>query len=403
MKKLILLAALATSFCFGQTTGPLGSATNPITDLSFAWLVNPGYHHFLIGGHTFYTKVQDSCVLVAQDRRTTPPVAGLVQTSSIGSSTTIGLLNSSILLNLSPFTEIRVTGPTIKYKTTSPQALTNLRNFKPLLRGNHVSTSSTVWTSYGVGVTSFNASCQGSFSNPTLSQVILHACQNTEGIHWVPDMNDSYVSHQMEIHNLGNVVQTGTDTVSALRLWVRASPPANLPVELIHFGANCEEDGGALISWTTASEHNSDYYLLEQSNDGETWYETEKEKAIGNSTDLFTYEVPVTHSENYFRLTQYDVNGRHTTYDVISLNCEEEGKFKVNVFPNPTKEYLIISISNEEVNKTYTAVLKDLSGVEVYKADVPVESGTTIFKTEFLIPGMYTLTVGGKTSLIVKL
>jgi hypothetical protein len=403
MKKLILLAALATSFCFGQT----GTSSSPFTNLDQAWGLPENDYHFNIGGNQFLTHVKDGWVLVVIDLGGS---VGSLPTKDTLNNTSRGVLKPATISTIGAIDKVRLTGPTIDYYTTSAATVTRLKQFKPLVQGN-ASLNGAIWVNSVTGTTHiqngavdptnifWSCCCAGGLANPTLSQVVMHACGNGQGIQWLP-----YNNEQKEKYNLGNIVSTpGSTNVNALRIWVKSPAPANLPVELIHFGANCEEDGGALISWTTASEHNSDYYLLEQSNDGKTWHETKKEKAIGNSTDLFTYNIPVTHSENYFRLTQYDVNGRHTTYDVISLNCEEEGKFKVNAFPNPTKEYLIISISNEEVNKTYTAVLKDLSGVEVYRADVPVESGTTIFKTEFLIPGMYTLTVGGKTSLIVKL
>jgi hypothetical protein len=96
------------------------------------------------------------------------------------------------------------------------------------------------------------------------------------------------------------------------------SEPIPLPVELTLF------DGIPyplfnVIKWTTASEHNSSYFDLENSFDGENWKMISKVKSAGNSITEQRYSFidnnrnPIT----YYRLQQYDIDGQFKTYGPI--------------------------------------------------------------------------------------
>lgn len=103
-----------------------------------------------------------------------------------------------------------------------------------------------------------------------------------------------------------------------------------LPVELISFvGINTEK--GNLIVWKTASEHNSDYYLIQSSNSGEFNEESTiaQKSAAGNSTQLLEYTfLDNTHNSNitYYRLLQYDLDGGYKIYGPISIYNPLSGK-----------------------------------------------------------------------------
>ena len=101
---------------------------------------------------------------------------------------------------------------------------------------------------------------------------------------------------------------------------VRISAPVSLPVELISFNATYS-DGGILINWKTASEHNSSHFILEKSRDGEDWTQIYTEQAAGNSNQLLTYnftDIKSIDGLNYYRLQQYDFDGVYETFGPIS-------------------------------------------------------------------------------------
>ena len=94
-----------------------------------------------------------------------------------------------------------------------------------------------------------------------------------------------------------------------------------LPVELISFTVE-EETRINLLSWTTASEYNSDYFKLEWSINGADWLTVKKVPAVGNSSIMIHYSFghkDFINGYNYYRLTQYDFNGDHKIYDIISI------------------------------------------------------------------------------------
>lgn len=97
-----------------------------------------------------------------------------------------------------------------------------------------------------------------------------------------------------------------------------------LPVELMSFEGIPTEKGN-LLTWKTASEHNSDYYLIERSTTGEFTENSVigQKLAAGNSNTVMTYAFLDNEFEptiNYYRLVQVDKDGQFKIYDPITVN-----------------------------------------------------------------------------------
>lgn len=140
------------------------------------------------------------------------------------------------------------------------------------------------------------------------------------------------------IQNSGSPVLSGTgitivNTTNPITVPSTFCPPANvscysvmLPIELIEFKANCD-DNATLIEWSTASERDNDYFTLEKiSETGETKL-LEVINGAGNSNSLVRYQYRDTEyggGVNYYQLSQHDFDGKKTTFDLISSNkCAE--------------------------------------------------------------------------------
>ena len=95
-----------------------------------------------------------------------------------------------------------------------------------------------------------------------------------------------------------------------------------LPIELLYFsGKKVAADN--LIYWATATEHNTTHFVVEKSENGVTWFELATVAAAGNSTQELHYDVTdaaVKPTYNYYRLTQYDVDGAYEVFDPIVIN-----------------------------------------------------------------------------------
>jgi len=84
-----------------------------------------------------------------------------------------------------------------------------------------------------------------------------------------------------------------------------------LPIELLDFYSENNLNSN-IIYWTTASENNSDYFILERSDNGYDWSEISRISASGNSNNLIQYMYVDDSFEgnwNYYRLKQYDLDG----------------------------------------------------------------------------------------------
>jgi len=97
-----------------------------------------------------------------------------------------------------------------------------------------------------------------------------------------------------------------------------------LPIELASFNANCGT-GLIMVNWTTASENNNSYFVLERTKDLITWDIVATVNTLnGNSNTVqnYAFEDHVFGGTFYYRLNQVDINGDITTYPPITLTCD---------------------------------------------------------------------------------
>lgn len=121
----------------------------------------------------------------------------------------------------------------------------------------------------------------------------------------------------------------------------------SLPVELISFSAH-RDDKNAVIEWTTASEINNDYFVVEKSFDGTEWTVVTVVDGAGNSTQLLNYSVNDKYNNEetvYYRLLQVDFDGTGKYSEVVRLERKEGAV--ITVYPNPATSDLSISGLNE--------------------------------------------------------
>jgi hypothetical protein len=163
-----------------------------------------------------------------------------------------------------------------------------------------------------------------------------------------------------------------------------------LPVELLTFNASCIENQN-VITWQTASEHNSSHFEVEKSRDGETWDVIGQQTAAGNSNELLTYQF-VDEEKNagtfYYRLNQVDVDGKNEYFGPVAAACVENG-FEASTLPNPSNGNFWIKIQS---NETSSAIIKliDIKGNSILMNEINIQEGINLFHiTNLLESGMY--------------
>jgi hypothetical protein len=130
---------------------------------------------------------------------------------------------------------------------------------------------------------------------------------------------------------------------------ISVTTPQALPVELLYFEGTAYPSFNNL-KWATSSEQNSSYFGIEKSTDGETWREIAQKPSAGNSTEKINYyylDNIDQFSIHYYRLVQYDIDGKFEIFGPIALD-------------NRTKEKKIIKYINslgQEVGSEAKGVL----------------------------------------------
>jgi len=108
-----------------------------------------------------------------------------------------------------------------------------------------------------------------------------------------------------------------------------------LPVDLLFFTAKATLSN-VKINWATASEINSDYFVIEKSDDGLEYRTLAKVNAQGNSVSRVEYEIfdeKPTIGKAYYRLKEVDLDGKQAVYEVVLV--EFTGLRITSVYPNP--------------------------------------------------------------------
>ena len=122
-----------------------------------------------------------------------------------------------------------------------------------------------------------------------------------------------------------------------------------LPIELTSFSATCAGTS-VNLAWTTASERNNDYFIVESSHDAVNFNEIARVAGAGNSIEQQDYnyiDYSAADDDNYYRLVQVDYDGTRTASEIVVANCyESDGEPDVHVFPNPFHNDVAIHIEN---------------------------------------------------------
>jgi hypothetical protein len=176
----------------------------------------------------------------------------------------------------------------------------------------------------------------------------------------------------------------------------------DLPVELISFSGSCT-DGVVDLTWQTASEYNSSHFDVGHSRDGLTWIIANTQPAAGNSTKLLTYgysDEGALGGDNYYRLTQVDIDGIEKTYDAINVSCINNGVNQFAVYPNPSTGTFQIVLKNTQLIGAAELKILDAFGSSVLQKTIEIGNGINTFMISKgdIAPGIYYIVLIDKSA-----
>jgi hypothetical protein len=144
--------------------------------------------------------------------------------------------------------------------------------------------------------------------------------------------------------------------------------------------------------------------------DGFTWNTIETVTAAGNSTELLNYSIldrNYTFGNAYYRLQQFDIDGKSELFDVVNVNCEEEiTSNNLIAYPNPSSTEFFVDFNSENIEGKGELTIVDVRGVVVYSKTISIEKGNNFFAVDDLkvLEGVYYISLqsDGFKSNVVK-
>jgi len=194
----------------------------------------------------------------------------------------------------------------------------------------------------------------------------------------------------------GNVTTTGTiasNSLASFGAFTFGSISFALPVNLVAFSAY-NNNGNAVVDWTTTDEVNVSHYEIQRSDDGMQFY-TIGSVAARNLTDLQQYEFTDTKDLNtvtYYRLLSVDIDGGTKLSKVVLINDNSQTD-KYMTVANPARNSMLITTRN--MPGVYEYRINNLAGQSIQQGQLIITiAGTTTINLQSSIKnGLYVLQV----------
>jgi hypothetical protein len=169
--------------------------------------------------------------------------------------------------------------------------------------------------------------------------------------------------------------------------WVSTLPFSPLPVTLLYFKAKVVNKE-IVISWATASEKDSDHFVIERSTNGKSFTAIGKTKAHGNSLSKKLYSLvdsePVV-GRMYYRLKAVDRDASFEYFEIVTVQFENTKSLEV--FPTLIEQGNIITAQVNFDSSDGSAVsIIDSQGRRVHEFTF---QGTTAYYSADLPAGLY--------------
>lgn len=185
--------------------------------------------------------------------------------------------------------------------------------------------------------------------------------------HWYRNnnlLNSIIGDSTLQITQAGNYYAAITNSIAKeLTLYSDTVVVTLLPVSLISFSAQ-KQNNTTLINWQTAYEVNNNYFSIERSSDTKLFYSIGHKRALNNinKADYFFIDNKPLNGLNYYRLKQFDIDGKFTYSKIVSVDFSNN-LATFAVYPNPTSKLLYILLPS--INETSDIVLYDATGKKV--------------------------------------
>lgn len=224
--------------------------------------------------------------------------------------------------------------------------------------------------------------------NPTATYTITGTFNGTAVANELQDSPDIPVAEPFNI-----IVTDGANCTVTLDKGDLGLPCITTPIELLDFQGTVLFEGNEL-KWATASEVNSDYFIIERSIDGTSFERVAEVNASGNSNTVKNYSFTDKDIEagiRYYRLVEIDIDGKSTKFSPISLTRKAERSFGfTKLYPVPAYDHLQVNFNTPAI-ETVKLDIFSLAGTLVESKQILTKKGRNNLKLNVsnYFPGIY--------------
>lgn len=195
-----------------------------------------------------------------------------------------------------------------------------------------------------------------------------------------------------------NVVTSSNALSASFNELVLTDGTTPLPVTWLDFTAQ-RQANQVLLQWSTASEINTQDFVVQHSLNAADWASLGSIDAAGNSnianrySYLHTSPVKGSNTINYYRILQRDLDGKFSFSKILSLRFED-GREEVLVYPNPAVHTLTMYLPT-----TQHVRLVNQQGALIWQGQM--QAGRNQLQVSQLAKGMYYLITADGTHPVV--
>jgi len=167
-----------------------------------------------------------------------------------------------------------------------------------------------------------------------------------------------------------------------------------LPIELLSFDASLVAQQVEL-SWTTLTETNNDYFIVQKSADTQNWQDIAEVDGAGNSQQIRNYQFideEVLTGISYYRIKQVDFDGTSSYSRTRSVWYQPLSEIDVLLYPNPSQHQLV-NIRAAAATPIQQVLGYDALGRQIDLKYESKESNHFILRTQNLASGVYWLKI----------
>lgn len=182
-----------------------------------------------------------------------------------------------------------------------------------------------------------------------------------------------------------------------------------VPIKLESFNA-VFSNGEVKISWLTATELNTAYFVVERSVDGQNFVLASKVSGAGNSNTIKNYsyseDASTLGGTVYYRLKTVDKDGSSTYSNVISVTIHSSQLTTLSVYPNPLRAGQDVKLTYlSEKSQIVNFQVINIIGRKVSASNVSVNEGRNAISLPIghLAPGVYYIAVSVNNRFVQKI